>query len=241
MTLSTGELPMEIKVSEDKGRKALAGQTVRMSDILADRETGHGAFNNAGAFANAGQLADALKDEAVANYGVAGPEFVRRIYYQLGIEEAKKFVREKIKEFVAANVPLGSDGQVTRVATRLGLIAAAGELATQLGITGWKKGRPTLAAAWAFKSWLNRRGGVEASEIRQAIAQVRLFIEQFGESRFDPLDVADFTTGQQSRRLADRIRFDAAMADPPGDLEIRGLPRPRLQPWSRARSPSAKC
>jgi hypothetical protein len=35
MTLSTGEVPMEVKVSEDKGRKALAGQTVRMTDILA--------------------------------------------------------------------------------------------------------------------------------------------------------------------------------------------------------------
>jgi len=152
MTLSTGELPMEIKVSEDKGRKALAGQTVRMNDIFADRQAGHGAFNNAGGFANAGALADALKAEAVANYGVAAPEYVRRIYHRLGIEEAKTFVREKIKEFVAANVPLGSDGQITRVATRFGLIAAAGELATQLGMTGWKKGRPTVAAASAFKS-----------------------------------------------------------------------------------------
>ena len=123
MTLSTGELPMEIKVSEDKGRKALAGQTVRMIDILADCEAGHGAFNHAGGYANAGELADALKDEAVANYGRAGPEFVRRIYYQFGIEEAKTFVRETIKAFVAANVPLGSDGRVTRVATRMGLIA----------------------------------------------------------------------------------------------------------------------
>jgi uncharacterized protein (DUF927 family) len=74
----------------------------------------------------------------------------------------------------------------------LGLIAAGGELATHLGITGWKAGRPTRAAALAFKSWLNRRGGVEAAEIRQAVAQVRLFIEQYGESRFDPLHVAEF-------------------------------------------------
>ena len=31
----------------------------------------------------------------------------------------------------------------------------------------------------------------EAAEIRQAVETVRLFIEQYGESRFDPLDVAD--------------------------------------------------
>lgn len=39
---------------------------------------------------------------------------------------------------------------------------------------------------------MNRRGGSEAAEIRQAVETVRLFIEQFGESRFDPLNVVDF-------------------------------------------------
>jgi hypothetical protein len=72
------------------------------------------------------------------------------------------------------------------------LARRAGELATQLGVTPLKKGRATAAAKWAFDSWLARRGGGEAAEIRQAIAQVRLFIEQYGESRFDPLDVSDF-------------------------------------------------
>ena len=66
-----------------------------------------------------------------------------------------------------------------------------GELATQLRVTPLKKGRATGAAKWAFEGWLARRGGGEAAEIRQAIAQVRLFIEQHGESRFDPLDVSD--------------------------------------------------
>jgi putative DNA primase/helicase len=38
---------------------------------------------------------------------------------------------------------------------------------------------------------IDRRGGTEPAEVRQAIEQVRLFIEQHGESRFDPLDDTD--------------------------------------------------
>jgi uncharacterized protein (DUF927 family) len=77
-----------------------------------------------------------------------------------------------------------------RVAKLLGLIGAGGDLATELGITPWKAGRASAAANWAFERWLAQRGD-EAAEIREAIAQVRLLIEQYGESRFDPLDPLD--------------------------------------------------
>jgi hypothetical protein len=40
----------------------------------------------------------------------------------------------------------------------------------------------------AFGRWIEGRGGTEAAEIRQAIEQVRLAIEQYGESRFQPVD-----------------------------------------------------
>jgi putative DNA primase/helicase len=35
------------------------------------------------------------------------------------------------------------------------------------------------------------RGGTEPAEVRQAIDQVRLFIEQHGDARFEPVDVPD--------------------------------------------------
>jgi putative DNA primase/helicase len=44
------------------------------------------------------------------------------------------------------------------------------------------------AAAWALARWIDGRGGTEPAEVRQAIEQVRLFIEQHGESRFEPFD-----------------------------------------------------
>jgi uncharacterized protein (DUF927 family) len=65
---------------------------------------------------------------------------------------------------------------------------AAGELAIDWGLTPWHQGEAREASAWAFRRWIELRGGTEPAEARQALAQVRLFIEQHGESRFEPLD-----------------------------------------------------
>ncbi len=72
-----------------------------------------------------------------------------------------------------------------RAAARLGLIAAAGELATQWKITPWQAGEATQAAVKALNDWIAQRGGIEAAEVGDAITQVRKFIESNGESRFE--------------------------------------------------------
>src|ERR1019366_327833 len=69
-----------------------------------------------------------------------------------------------------------------------GCSATAGELATGIGLGPWQTGEAEAAAAWALAQWIDGRGGTEPAEVRQAIEQVRLFIEQHGESRFDRLD-----------------------------------------------------
>jgi uncharacterized protein (DUF927 family) len=94
-----------------------------------------------------------------------------------------------VDDFVAQEVSDGAHGQVFRVAQRLGLIAVAGELATRLGIAPWRKGEARAARASLFAEWLEGRDGIEPAEVRQAIEQVRHFIEAHGESRFD--DVSD--------------------------------------------------
>jgi putative DNA primase/helicase len=60
LILSSGEVPAETKLLEDRGRKARAGQLVRILDIPADREKGYGAFDNAGPEGEAGKLAKVL-------------------------------------------------------------------------------------------------------------------------------------------------------------------------------------
>src|SRR5208283_4492546 len=89
-------------------------------------------------------------------------------------------VRGLVGEFLSAHVPAGADGQVDRAGQRLGLIAAAGELAVSLGLTPWREGEATAAAARALEQWICQRGGTEDAEARQGIVQVRRFVEAHG-------------------------------------------------------------
>lgn len=80
---------------------------------------------------------------------------------------------------------MGADSQVQRAADRFGLIAAAGELARELGVLPWAEGQAYRAAAVCFRAWLDDRGGAVAAEVEEAIARVRRFIEAHGQSRFE--------------------------------------------------------
>ena len=185
LTISSGEIPVESKLSEDKTKKPRAGQMVRMLDIPIDRA--FGVFDHDGG-GDAGKLAKDFKHAALQDYGHSGPEFVRQII-NAGAGKIGETVRKVVADFITATVPAGSDGQIDRAAQRLGLIAAAGELAVNMGILPWRAGLAREAAVWALAQWIGGRGGVEPMEVRQAIEQVRGFIEKHGESRFDNADV----------------------------------------------------
>jgi uncharacterized protein (DUF927 family) len=148
---------------------------------------GFGVFDHAGPQGDAAKLAKAFSRAATSAYGTAGPEYVRGIINE-GTDNVAAIVHEGINDFVASNVANGEDGQIGRAEQRLGLIAVAGKLATVLGVVPWQEGEASAAAAWALNQWIEARGGMEPAEVQQAIEQVRLFIEQHGESRFDPLN-----------------------------------------------------
>ncbi len=72
-----------------------------------------------------------------------------------------------------------------RVARRFALVAAAGELATQYGLTRWLQGESFRAAYECFKTWLLAFGWQGNREDRAILSQVRSFFESHGASRFD--------------------------------------------------------
>ena len=189
LILSTGELPIEGKLAENKGR-ARAGQLVRMLDISADRGLGFGVFDHGGSDNDASKIADGIKRAAISSCGAAGPEFVRRLLKE-DPEALARHLRTVIDEFVANNIPQGSDGQVIRAAQRLGLIGAAGEITRAYGIVPWNEGAAFEAAGWALERWIENRGGTDATEARHAVEQVRRFIEAYGEARFESVDGGD--------------------------------------------------
>ncbi|MGH1571919.1 DUF927 domain-containing protein [Methylobacterium sp. P31] len=198
LTLSTGEIPMAAKVMEDKQRRVHAGQSVRLLDIPADAGRGFGVFDHPGSDGDAARLAETIKDSALASYGTAGPAFVEAIISR-GISEVAEYVNNFAADFIDRHVPSEADGQVRRAAARLGLIAAAGELAINFGIVPWNEGEAEAALARALSDWISNRGGLEPAEIREAVLHVRRFIEAYGESRFEPADDAD------ARPVANRV------------------------------------
>ncbi len=157
-----------------------------MLDIPADRR--FGVFDHAGPEGDAADLAKRCKLAAASSFGKAGPEFVRRLFAE---DVRGDDVRSMVNDFIAAEAPNGADGQVDRAAQRLGIIFAAGELATEFGLTGWRDGEARKAAAWALKRWIEVRGGTEPAEVRQAVEAVLHFIEAHGDARFDSLDDPD--------------------------------------------------
>ncbi|NBC49633.1 MAG: hypothetical protein GVY22_16985, partial [Gammaproteobacteria bacterium] len=91
-------------------------------------------------------------------------------------------------------------GQEARVAEQLALIAAAGELATEAGLTGWTVGAATTAALKAFEAWRNHRGQASAED-QQILEAVRSFIDRHGDSRFSPRN------GDSRHVIRDRAGF----------------------------------
>ena len=64
------------------------------------------------------------------------------------------------------------------------MVAAAGTLATELGITSWPQEDAMWAAKKCFEAWLQNRGGISAQEGQEILRQVKHFFELHGDARF---------------------------------------------------------
>jgi putative DNA primase/helicase len=150
--LSSGELTLADKVQEDDRKRATAGQQVRVLDIPSDAGSGLGLFENLHGSANGQEFADWLRASTQRYYGVPAREFLAEIVKDSA--RVADATRQSRDDFIRDVCPRDADGQVRRAATRFGLVAAAGELATALGVTGWERGSASWAAGVCFGAWL---------------------------------------------------------------------------------------
>jgi putative DNA primase/helicase len=180
--LSSGEITLADKIREDGRHKATAGQEVRILDIPADCRTGFGLFEDLHGARNGQEFADQAIAATQSYYGTAARAFLSEVAKHPG--RIGETVRNHRDDLIAEYSPPSADGQIRRAATRFGLVAAAGELATALQITGWEAGEATRAASACFQAWLARRGHTGPAEIQAGIEQVQRFFALRGESRF---------------------------------------------------------
>ena len=172
--LSTGERTLQ-EILQSAGKQSKGGQEVRMLQIDADAGAGKGMgmFETLHGFAKPGQLADAVIDGAKKAYGAPIIPFLKMLARER--DQVASRVQSRRSSF-GDKVPKDASGEVGRGAKAFGLVAAAGELATELGITGWKPGDATGAAQVCFQSWIESRGGTGSHDTRICLEKIRTFL-----------------------------------------------------------------
>lgn len=196
--LSSGEVGLAQHMTEG-GKAARAGQEVRLIDLPADAGSGLGVFEQLHDFASGGDLANALKEATRTHYGTAGLAFIDSVATNIAILPPQ--LKHAIAGFIDEYLPDNAGGQAARVCARFAIMAAAGEIATAYGITGWEAGTAKKAAALCFREWLDQRGGAGNLERVAILASVRAFFETHGESRFTAV------TGDPDRVTINRAGF----------------------------------
>ena len=188
MVLSNGERTIATTMAEG-GFRAKAGQGVRMLDIPAERR--FGILDELHGFPDGAAFSDAIKKSATKHHGHAGRAFLQKLTHDKRDFPALLERIKALKEFSAD----GAEGQDKRAAGRFAMLALAGELATEYGITGWPEGEAIKAAAIGFTAWRSIRGK-GSDERRKILEQVSSFIDRHGDGRFSD---AEFT-GETSVR-----------------------------------------
>ncbi|MDU8357261.1 DUF927 domain-containing protein [Pseudomonas syringae group sp. J309-1] len=214
--LSTGEKTLAQHMAE-ANKELKAGMEVRMLAIPADASKGMGMFDQLNGFDDAAALSDALKARVAKFYGTPLTAFLSALCEPSKRHGWSSILRHTLEAFVARALPASASGQAHRAAARFGLAAAAGELATAMGITGWPDGTATTAARVCLSAWLNERGGAGNFESDAILARLRQVIERFGESRFTRWESAAAKIDEHGPRTIDRLGFRKSLEHGLGD------------------------
>ncbi|WP_296192193.1 MULTISPECIES: DUF927 domain-containing protein [unclassified Psychrobacter] len=190
--LSNGEESLQNFMAQ-AGQKTNAGIEVRVAHIDADAGKGLKTFDSLVLADTGAAQADKIKELSQAYYGVAGIAWLEHITSDKAATTAT--ARQLVNDFMSNYSDLAP--QAYRVAKRFAIVAAAGEMATLAGITGWQSGQATTAVMTCLDNWLDNYGRDGEHEQRQIIEHIKAFIEQHGSSRFQPCHIhmhQDFET-----------------------------------------------
>ncbi len=187
------------------GRKPKAGQEVRMLDIPADAGKGYGLFETLYEHKSGAAFSKRLSEATTQYYGAASVAFLEKLVENL--DKANVYIKKLQKRFIEKHLTSEAGGQANRAALRFALIAAAGEIATTWGITGWDKGEAMKATELCFNAWLTQRGGTGNAEEKGMMAQVQRFFELHGESRFSDWERPASDTSQHAPKTLNKAGY----------------------------------
>lgn len=177
--LSSGEVSLADHMAT-VGQRTQAGQEVRLPDVPLDAGAGMGGLEERHGRESAADLADDITAAAAKHYGTAGRAWLEWLCEQHGSMPDR--LAALVDRYRADLVPEAAAEQVRRVGTRFALVAAAGELATEAGLTGWPAGHAAWAVGRCFAAWLGARGHLDNGEEAAMLRQVCAWIEKNGDA-----------------------------------------------------------
>lgn len=182
--LSSGEKSLA-EYMHESGQKANEGQLLRMPSVPADAEAGLGMLEQLNGAASSKAFVDTITKACATHYGEAGLAWLKWLTQHRA--EATERAAALMNRFEAECGPARAHAQVMRVAARFALLAAAGELATKAGLTGWELGEAVRGVRKCFDAWLAKRGHTGNGERYAQAMQVKSFLERNGDALFTPL------------------------------------------------------
>ena len=177
---STGELSLTEHAAR-AGERTFAGMEVRMIQIPSDSGK-FGVFEELHGFESGKALAEHLEQVSAMYYGSPFRAWLTALTASLTDMTAK--AKGMMKQFTQELSPEKAGNQVGRAVNRFALIAMAGELATELGLTGWPKVEALRATQPCLNAWLKERGHSANQEDATSLEQIRAFFTSSQFSRF---------------------------------------------------------
>jgi uncharacterized protein (DUF927 family) len=204
MYTSTGEVTLEEHLR--RGNIELdAGLLLRFAHIPSDAGKGYGVFDCINYGTAPQDIGNRINELASHHYGYAGIKWLEYLTHDK--DAVMQRAQALLDSFIEQHSQI-KNGQASRVLRRFALVAAAGELATQAGITGWQQGRAFDAIAQCFNTWLGNLGNGENMEETKMLEHIKAFFEANGTSRFEDLTVIRQADGEVIRqRIHNRVGY----------------------------------
>lgn len=147
--LLSGEESFEAIIGDD----SRLGQAVRLIDIRVPKPEEGGVIESLNSkFNSSGEQIKHLESAVNKYYGTAFNEYIKKLL-KAGDDLIQRYVLQQLKEF---KTNLGYDSKtsdIQRVIGHLGVVSAAGELATALSITGWPKEAVKNSLYTIYRRW----------------------------------------------------------------------------------------
>lgn len=193
--LSSGNVTLSQHMGE-AGQAVNTALEIRLISITADAGARMGMFEDIHGKPDSKSFAEYLTAAAYKIYGSPIREFLKLLSKDR-LKIAGK-VRERMDMFARDSISAAAPSEIRRAGRRFGLCVAAGELATEWGLTGWKMEEVAPLVKKCLNEWINYR---EPGDSDRGVDAVKKFLEMHGASRFQDIK------GTESQHVINRAGF----------------------------------